>query len=93
MNTQRGLLRIWMIASVIWIIYLAWDFWQSCRLIPGTGRGALWCDTGQDDWLTELKNIGLMDYGRGAVMALTPPIISLILGFAIAWTIKGFRKD
>jgi hypothetical protein len=31
------LVRIWMILSVAWIVFVCWTFWQSCSADPRSG--------------------------------------------------------
>lgn len=91
MNWWRGLFRLWLTASLLWMalwIALNWsalatDF--SCRF----GAGGPWCDyyPPKDFYLDG----GLQDPSFWEAL-LIPPTAALMLGLVVGWILKGFRR-
>jgi hypothetical protein len=87
MNIRRGILRLWIVASLAWIALSGWWFWNSC--VPDQD-GWLWCSIGEGDWIVELQYFGWRDVLRIAMWFLGPPILGFTLGGAALWIGKGF---
>ena len=95
MNLRRGMLRLWTVLSIIWIIAVGV---HACSVWPehadwGTAYRALaW-----SDWLTE-REMRLSQLEARLVIwphlewALGPPVVVLIAGIALGWAAAGFRK-
>jgi len=87
----RGLLRLWLILSLIWIGGVAFQTWR---------------DIPRDDWVQSDVNepnddqygvpVGIFDQivrlviGRGAKLAFIPPIIVLACGLAYICALRSF---
>jgi hypothetical protein len=79
MNWARGLFRLWLVASVLWIfawIVLGWSTLGCFLLHPGP-----WCD--YDD---SRNLIGLAAIGLGT------PVFLFFLGWALLWAFRGFHR-
>jgi hypothetical protein len=87
MNVHRGLLRLWIAVSGLWIAVSAWLFWKSCIAGPD---GALWCTIGDDDWIAELSYFGFRDAVRLAIWLFGVPLACFVLGRAFLWVRNGF---
>ena len=56
-------------------------------------NGDLWCPTGVEDWLTQLKHFGLREAFRFTVVALGIPLALFVIGLAAMWVGRGFLKE
>jgi hypothetical protein len=75
MNWKRGLWRVWMVGSVIWIGYWYWEIWLICRFgVYPPPRCA-----------NEIPWTGL------AIISLGGPLIALEVGLVAVWIVRGFR--
>jgi hypothetical protein len=94
MNWARGLFRLWLILSVLWIGGVGWVTWKD---FP-------------DDWVRVCEQgeppISCLPPGfvidprpwwadpaihRGIVLAVVAPAFVLALGSALVWAFRGFR--
>jgi hypothetical protein len=83
MNMNRGVFRLWMVASVCWAIYMTLRFILHCDYFPTKGPG-LWCDFGYPTGLTtEPYSVVVASY-------FLPPATAYVGALAIAWVFKGF---
>ena len=80
MNIKRGLLRIWVVASVVWIALCAMFLDFSCFYTTGP-----WCEW----WVKSpfLSNT----YTQRIAVTFGAPLAVLLVGFAVAWAVKGFK--
>jgi hypothetical protein len=85
MNVRRGLLRLWVVASAIYIITDIAIYWSArksgfdCLMRTKVGP---WCDYwGSTDFVVALGEL------------LLPPLAVLVLGGALIWAATGFRRD
>ncbi len=90
MNLMRGLFRLWILVSVLWVGFSGWRFWGSC--MPGQD-GELWCATGVEDWVTRLKYFGLREAFHVAAFTLGLPLALFVIGLAAVWVGRGFVKE
>jgi hypothetical protein len=65
-NWTRGLLRLWLVASLLWAAPMGWLAWPDWNY----GERASW-------WAT---------------YTFAPPIVVLIVGISLLWTLRGFRQ-
>jgi hypothetical protein len=85
MNWQRGLLRLWLVLSVIWIIVVGWSenvrcafgalsVWWGCH---GYGRDPYaW----ESAWPTHVVVFGV-------------PLAILVIGACLFWAMNGFKSN
>jgi hypothetical protein len=91
MNLRRGLLRLWVVFSVAWIIAVGFDiYFRGVVVQPGEYT------IGPP---TEPGDIDVTLFGRMVVIGVShlawafgPPVAVLIIGAALSWAIAGFRK-
>src|SRR5262245_7481619 len=86
MNLKRGLLRLWIIATVLWLAGFVWYFWTHLCIYSTDNR--LMCLVGEDDWVGRLSEFSISTYGRLSMIALSVPVGVLLIGYAIAWAYK-----
>jgi hypothetical protein len=81
MNWKRGLLRLWLLASLVWI-----GFWALKLELPCALWLAPWCHyPARIDWARSGTVLGL------AMTFLSGPGLLLVAGFITLWVLKGFR--
>jgi len=97
MNLRRGLFRVWIAGSLLWIGAWFLFVWQSCipQDIPaplGGGR-AMFCRTSLlDDWMAQPRYFGLTEYSHIVGTALVLPTVCLAVACGIGWVAKGFAR-
>ena len=77
MNFPRGLFRLWLVLSVLWIGGVVCLTWHDLQL-PRSGPF--------NDLIADAV------IGRGIKVALIPPVVILAIGSALVWAFKGFRR-
>jgi hypothetical protein len=87
MNWSRGLFRLWLVLSVLWIGRILW-IREQCFYGPWIGRQEpdLW-------WCKDPMADPVASYLEEITTSLGPPIVVLALGYALLWSLKGFRRD
>jgi hypothetical protein len=79
-NWRRGLIRLWLLASVLWAGYWVYKLQLSCAF-----WFAPWCESPLHvDWPNQSMALGL------ALILLSGPVLVLLLGLVTIWAIKGF---
>ena len=87
MNTARGLRRLWVVATVVWLIHSAWFYHVHCQIArPQYSH----------DWFFECSG-GEQHYYSAAEL-LFPiflvPVLLFILGlialWVVRWVVRGF---
>ena len=93
MNLRRGLWRLWIIASCIWVIGWLAYVWSTCTMLPGAGGPFMICHT-SPFWpgFTEMGMLTVRDYLDLAIGALVGPAALLVVGLATGWVAAGFRS-
>jgi hypothetical protein len=99
LRVARGLLRLWLVLSVLWIGGVGVVTWQTFPPeIPERASFPYLCELNKDcSWLDRVKNQLDMDKEQRAaiqsavVLALAPPAFLLTLGSALVWAFRGFR--
>jgi len=103
MNVRRGLLRLWLVLSIGWIIAVgvhAYSLWPG-PVGPWTAYQALeWCYPVTKELPTtgDVLNKVVRSRERWIVRshiewAFGPPLAILIIGAALGWAIAGFREE
>jgi hypothetical protein len=99
LRVARGLFRLWLVLSVLWIGGVGYVTWQTLPTVlpticdvPASERP----DWGVDcSWLSRAKDKLGDEEGihiqHGILFALVPPAFVLALGSALVWAVKGFR--
>jgi len=85
MNWRRGILRLWLVASLAWIFWTVWHHRLYCQIGIKLPSDAPWCgDQFADPWEA---------YTSIAVSALSFPILTLALWLIGEWIARGFKSD
>lgn len=80
-NWRRGLVRLWLLASIVWAGYWLYKLQLACAFWY-----APWCAApAHVDWPNQNMALGL------ALVLLSGPMLLLLLGLFTAWAIRGFR--
>jgi hypothetical protein len=93
----RGLLRLWVVMSVCWVLAIGAI---TLSTLPPDIRSddlpdAPW-EKGfnPDDPYSSTRSMRSLErIESGAVLASAPPIVVLVLGLAFAWVVRGFRHQ
>jgi hypothetical protein len=73
MNLRRGLPRIWILLSAVWIVFWAWQRNVVCELdLPYFDRGP-WCVYQFYDWAIHAQTLAII---------LGPPVLAGFIGWA-----------
>ena len=95
MNWRRGLFRLWLVASVLWIGTVAWEAYALDYCLNSTIRASdPFVCLDHIAWplnLADLIPIG-PSIAREAVLALGPVVVALALWFAGTWVAGGFTN-
>jgi hypothetical protein len=107
MNWRRGLLRLWLALSLCWIAgvgVFAWEHnaWMKSRTAAcfeakrAQGVNPWDCFDRDEQVRLSIEPVGLADIAAAAkeytVVALLPPLVTLVLGLLGAWVISGFAR-
>src|SRR5262249_13430539 len=86
LRVAGGLFRIWIVASIVWLVGWLWYVWATCD-----GNERLYCYTSFfDDWMAPLP-LTFLDYAKLIATGMVVPIVVLALGSALVWAFRGFR--
>jgi hypothetical protein len=81
MRIERGLFRIWVVCSAVWIAYWLWWLAGGCRNYP--------IGTMCHGWL--LRELDLGEYVQLAGFVIGPPVAVFAVGLGVLWAVRGFR--
>lgn len=99
MNLKRGLFRLWLLGSGIWLAGWFIFIWATCELkqYPGSGDKP-WeayvqiCYTGFSSWMTQVRNFTVWDYASIVGSGLAVPVAALVIGLGVLWVKDGFKS-
>jgi len=98
MNWTRGLIRLWLLASIAVTAYIGWSHWEvaDARCYYG-GRSAEILYRGKTDLIVaDAARRCRISYdeeiSEGATEAFGASFALLIIGAALAWVVRGFRR-
>lgn len=82
MNWRKGLFRLWVFASVCWIVFWVWRL-ELLNPILGCNLAVnMFCDL----------PLALGAYFRTGLFLILPPLGALAALYAVRWAISGFRQ-
>jgi hypothetical protein len=88
------LVRIWMILSAAWIVFVCWTFWHSCSADPRSGD--VLCDTGfvsrGEPVLDHPARFALADWFMWIARAVAPPFASTVVALLIRNAANGYSE-
>jgi hypothetical protein len=90
LRVARGLFRLWLVLSVLWIGGVGYVTWRDFPK-PGWGENDLIAvDPAGTDFrtLAEARRLVIWD---ASFLAFLPPAFVLALGSALVWASRGFR--
>ena len=96
MNWRRGLLRLWLVASLLWISFVGWAGYQ--RLVQLSCFDKRKANPSLGNPLRCLPEAGYPnDYLPGHTAAdlivwALAPVVVFILGLIVAWIVAGFKS-
>jgi hypothetical protein len=77
---RRGVFRLWLVLSVVWIAFVAFVTWDDAR-------NRAW------DYRREAYPVlADVNFAFGVTFGLIPPLLAGALGIAAAWIVQGFGK-
>ena len=79
MNWQRGGVRLWAAASLVWVAAVIWLRYRRDLGLPDPPPGPR-VDVGLHDWALWIQT------------GIAPPRLVGVFGLLTAWVIGGFRK-
>jgi hypothetical protein len=87
MRIARGLLRLWLVTSVVWIGLISAVYWPivSYEWKVFREKPIMFDDLPDAPWAINWNATHV------AEAAFIPPVLVLVLGAAVAWVVKGFR--
>jgi hypothetical protein len=105
LRVARGLFRLWLVLSVLWIGGVGVVTWHTFPFDPVRATLPSYCDLPANErsenfdcsWLARVTRDLILDKEnvaafRSAILpALVPPIFVLALGSALMWALRGFR--
>jgi hypothetical protein len=86
MNWKRGLLRLWIAVSLLWLIHPTYVLINQLRDLAATEGSTI--PYPADYWPQSRADAFL----QFVATAIGPPISLLVLGLAATWIIAGFRQ-
>ncbi len=84
---KDGFVRLWIAASALWVIVLAWLQFGKLQLVRA------YFVVAQDEQQRELVQEAGHRFINALQIIFLPPLSFLILGVAVAWIVKGFFKN
>src|SRR5579864_187659 len=89
---KQGLIRICIVATVIWIVVVASALWMGCFASPLSPI----CDVAAD-WLgvpvdKAVSEFGFTDWFSWTGFAAWPPLAIITLAYAVSWLLRGFES-
>jgi hypothetical protein len=87
MELRRGMFRVWVIASIIWIV--VWGLRVFVALACRLGTDHFTCS----DTLNSLLTQGSLPDWVVALGAVAPPLLLLVVGGALLWIVDRFWES
>jgi hypothetical protein len=91
-NVRHGLFRLWIVASVIWVVAWLSYIWATCETHGNANAHLTYCYTDFSGWMSAWESFSFWEYARIAGVALGFPAAILIVGWALLWALGGFRE-
>jgi hypothetical protein len=92
-NARRGLFRLWIVGSAIWIVGWSIYVWNTCWAAADAKDPFVICRTSLfSGGMREVRAFNLSDYVDLAVSVFLIPVGTLVGGLIIAWIVVGFKR-
>jgi hypothetical protein len=96
MNVRCGLIRLWIVASVMWAIAALIYGYRHCSFdtFPDTSGGFCWWAV-QDEpsWSWWESTFGFVSWPKLIGWIIAVPLLALAMGFTASWVISWFRRQ
>jgi hypothetical protein len=96
MNIGRGLFRFWLIGTAVWAIFWAYQYATNCDFEFGDVRCDPYSILFDRRWsagiVHDRNNYPWQTYWDLIECLIEIPILTLALGIAAKWAIRGFRS-
>ena len=98
----RGLLRLWVALSVLWIVAVVVVTWQALPIGGLLSDQEVGVDLGKPVPWSAVRVFFSKEFDsyeakltmkRGALIALILPLLALPIGAAFVWVVRGFRRQ
>lgn len=90
LRVARGLFRMWLVLSVVWIGGVGAVTWSDIRNPETLTDTEVGLPPGKfDDLIIAGRHKNAIKFGAG--LALAPPAFALVIGSAFVWAFRGFR--
>jgi hypothetical protein len=87
-NLRKGMLRLWIAASVVWLVGWAAYVFKTCEF-----QNVQWyCYTGFGEWMSPITYLTFWDYASLIATGMSFPLVALVLGAGTWWVINGFKS-
>jgi hypothetical protein len=90
MNTRRGLLRLWLVLSILWLAAVSIHAYSEGY--PPPPPGSILVPRPGDLGEVEVWGRAVLIDEQLVAWAFGPPLAVLIIGAALAWVVAGFRR-
>jgi hypothetical protein len=92
---ERGLLRLWVALSVLWIVGTAIATWtelpaETGGFVPANVPANQFDPVEFQAFKTRMETRTVIEHG--VKLALIPPVLVLALGVISVWVVRGFRE-
>lgn len=92
-NWRRGLLRTWIVGSVLWLVAWAGMIWDACQVHRLCWLGPFQVP-GLRSWLyASPDSMTAWYWAVLAIEGLAVPVLAFVLGFALLWALEGFKNE
>jgi hypothetical protein len=96
MNWERGIFRVWIAFSLLWIAFTVYRFASGCFYFSDSSIFKPVCDTGGFQKGIPIAGypevFSVWDWARWGISAVTIPLLLFIGGLSLKWIAKGFRE-
>ena len=91
LRIARGLFRLWLVVSVIWIAFvIAMTWYDICHPTTFTDTEVGLPPGRFDDLIIAGRTESAVKFGL--VLAAVPSVLVLLIGAALIWAFRGFRN-
>jgi len=89
-NLRRGLFRLWIAASLLRLAAYVAYLWARCAYVDTVDGTTLMCWTGEGDWVGGIQYFSIGTYARLFAIAVSVPLGMMLVGYLLAWVMRGF---
>lgn len=90
MNWRRGLLRLWLVGTAVWLIGWAIFIRLTCHTLPD---GKLMCQAAPGGWVAGWGEFAAWSYVELLLLGLSVPAGIFVMGFVAARLVRSFKSE